>query len=75
LGDQIKKNGWARHVGRIGERRGAHIVLMGRTEGKRSLRRPRRRWEYNIKMDHQDVGWGELTGLIWLRIRTGGGPL
>jgi hypothetical protein len=26
-------------------------------------------------MDHQDVGWGELTGLIWLRIRTGGGPL
>ena len=26
----------------------------------------------NIKMDLQEVGWGGLTGLIWLRIGTGG---
>jgi len=30
------------------------------------------RWEDNIKMDHQEVGWGAWTGLIWLRIATGG---
>jgi hypothetical protein len=31
-------------------------------------------WD-NIKMDLQEVGWGALTGLIWLRIGTGGGLL
>ena len=31
---------------------------MGRPEGKRPLRRPRRRWEDNIKMDLLEVGWG-----------------
>ena len=30
------------------------------------------RWEDNIKMDIQEVGWGTWTGLIWLRIGTGG---
>ena len=39
---------------------------MGKPEGKRTLRKPRRRWENNIKMDLQDVGcgfmdWIELT--------------
>jgi len=33
------------------------------------------RWENNIKMDLQDVGWGAWTELIWLRIGTGGGLL
>ena len=31
---------------------------MGKPEGKRPLGRPRRRWENNIKMDLQEVGWG-----------------
>jgi hypothetical protein len=31
---------------------------VGRPEGRRPLRRPRRRWEDNIKMDIQEVGWG-----------------
>ena len=35
-----------------------HRVLVGKTEGKRSLGRTRRRWEDNIKMDLQKVGWG-----------------
>jgi hypothetical protein len=35
----------------------------------------RRRWEDNIKMDLQEVGWGTWTGMIWFRIGTGGGPL
>jgi hypothetical protein len=30
----------------------------GRPEGRRPLVRPRRRWEYNIKVDLQDVRWG-----------------
>jgi hypothetical protein len=32
--------------------------------------RPRHRWEDNIMMDLQEVGWGACTGLIWLRIET-----
>jgi hypothetical protein len=34
-----------------GERRGAYRVLVGKTEGRRPLERPRHRWEDNIKMD------------------------
>jgi hypothetical protein len=40
------------------EGRGAYRVLVERPEGKRPLGRPRRRWEDNIKMDLQQVGWG-----------------
>jgi hypothetical protein len=54
------------------EGRGAYRVLVGRPEGRRPLGRPRRRWEDNIKMVLQEVGWGAWTGLIWLRIGTGG---
>jgi len=50
---------------RIEEGRGVHMVLVGKPEGKRTLGRPRRRWEDNIKMDLQEVGgvcgdWMEL---------------
>jgi hypothetical protein len=48
---------WAGHVARMGEDRGVHRVLVGKPEGKRPLRRPRRRWE-DIKMNLQDVGGG-----------------
>jgi len=40
------------------ERRGVYRVLVGKPEGKRPPERPRRRWEYNIKMDLQEVGCG-----------------
>jgi hypothetical protein len=42
---------WARHVARIGERNGVYRGLMGKLEGKRPLKRPRRIWEDYIKMD------------------------
>jgi hypothetical protein len=42
----------------MGEKRGAHRILVGRLEGRRSLGRPRRRWEDNIKVDLQAVEWG-----------------
>jgi hypothetical protein len=42
----------------MGENRGAYRILVGRPEGRRPLGRPRRRWEDNLKMDLQEVGWG-----------------
>jgi len=52
-------------VARMGEGRGVHRVLVGKPEGKRSLGRPRRIWEDNIKMDLREVGgggdWTELA--------------
>ena len=39
------------------EGKGVHKVLVGKPEGKRPVRRPRRRWEDNIKMDLEKVGW------------------
>ena len=46
---------WAGHVARLVERRGVYRVVEGKPEGKRPLRRPRRRREYNIKMNIQEV--------------------
>jgi len=39
-------------------------VLVGRPEGKKTLGRSRRRWEDNINMDLQEVGWGRGYGLV-----------
>jgi hypothetical protein len=57
----------------MGEKRNAYRLLVGKPEGKRPLGRPRRRWVDNI------LGWilerwdGMMwTGLVWLRIGTGG---
>jgi hypothetical protein len=61
---------FAGHVARIGRKRDGYIILVGNTEEKRPLGRPRRRWEDNIKID--GVVW---IGLIWFRIGTIGGPL
>ena len=47
---------WAGHVARMGEGRGVYRVLVGKPERKRPLGRPRRRWDYNIRMDLQEVG-------------------
>ena len=64
----IKSRGmrWAGNVARMEEGRGVLKVLVGKPEGKRSLGRPRRRWEDKIKMDLQEVGrdcgdWMELA--------------
>jgi hypothetical protein len=59
----------------MGERRNVYRVLGGKPVGKRPLRRSRRRWEDNIKMDSQEVGGGWGSGWSWLRIGTGGGHL
>ena len=56
---------WAGHVVSKGEGRGVYRVLVGKPEGKRPLGRPRRRWEDDIKMDLQEVGYG---GMDWIRL-------
>jgi hypothetical protein len=56
---------WAGHVARIGEGRGLYRVLLGKPEGKRPLRGPRRRWEDNIKIDLQEVG---CRGMDWIEL-------
>jgi hypothetical protein len=47
----------------MGDRRGAYKVSVGRTVRKRPFERPRHRWEDNIKIDIQEVGWG---GMDWI---------
>jgi hypothetical protein len=56
----------------MGEKRNEYRLLVGKPEGKRPLGRPRCRWVDNIRMDLGEVGWGMWTGLVWLRIGTGG---
>jgi hypothetical protein len=46
----------AGHVARMGEKRNAYRILMGRPEGKRQ----RRRWMDNIKTDLKAIGWGDM---------------
>jgi hypothetical protein len=47
---------WAGHVTRLGEKRNAYRILVGKPEGKTPLRTPRRRWVDNIKMDLREIG-------------------
>jgi len=63
---------WAGNVALMGQRRGVYRVSVGKPEGKRPRGRPTRRWNDNIKMDFEEVGWEAWNGLIWFRIGTGG---
>jgi hypothetical protein len=55
-----------------GEKSNAYRLLVGKPEGRRPLGRPRSRWLDNIRMDFET--WDEVmwTGLVWIRIGTGG---
>ena len=59
---KLRRMGWLRHVACMGKRRGAYRVLVGKPEVQRPLGRCRHRWEDNIKMDLQEVGW---VGMDW----------
>jgi hypothetical protein len=54
---------WVGHVARIGEKRNAYRIVVGKPGGKRPLGRPRRRWVDNIKMDLRDIRW---DGMDWI---------
>jgi hypothetical protein len=53
----------AGHAARMGEKRNAYRILVGKPRGKRPLGRPRRRWADNIKMDLREIGW---DGVDWI---------
>ena len=55
---------WVGRVARMGERRGAYRVLVGKREGEGPFGRSRLSWEDNIKMNLQEVLWGE--GMDWI---------
>jgi hypothetical protein len=46
---------WAGHVARMGEKRNAYRILVGKPEGKRPLRRPIWRWEDDVRMDVREI--------------------
>jgi hypothetical protein len=52
-----------RACGMNGEKMNAYKILVGKPEGKKPLRRPRRRWEDNIRMDVREIGRG---GMDWI---------
>jgi hypothetical protein len=56
---------WAGHVARIGAPRNTYRTLAGKPEGKRPLRRPRRRWVDNIKMDLREI---RLDCMEWIEL-------
>jgi hypothetical protein len=47
---------WAGHVARMGDKRNAYRILVGKPEGKRPLGRPISRWVDDIKMDLREIG-------------------
>jgi hypothetical protein len=53
----------AGHVARMGERRNAYRIMVGKPEGRRPLKRARRRWVDDTKMDLREIGWG---GMDWI---------
>jgi hypothetical protein len=48
---------------------------VGKTEGKEALATSRHSWVDNIKMDLEEMGWGCMTGLVWLKIAASKGLL
>jgi hypothetical protein len=56
---------WAGHVARMGEKKNAYRILVGKPEGKRPLGRPRRRWVDYIKIDIREIGW---DGMDWIHL-------
>jgi hypothetical protein len=56
---------WVEHVVYIGEMRNAYKILVRKPESKRLLRRPRCKWEDNIRMDLDGIGW---EGVDWMHL-------
>jgi hypothetical protein len=56
---------WVGHMAHMGEERKVYRILMGKSEGKRPLERPRHRWEDGIRMDLRETGWGSVQ---WIQM-------
>jgi len=60
-----KRTRWVEHVACMGEMQNAYNSLVGKPEGKRPLRRPKHRWEDNIRLDLREIGW---EGVGWMHL-------
>jgi hypothetical protein len=58
-----RRRRWAGHVARMGEKRNVYGLLVGEPDGKRQLRKPRRKREDNIKVNLAEMGCG---GVDWI---------
>jgi hypothetical protein len=47
----------------MGEKRNSYNLFVEKSEGRRPLGRPRRRWVANIKIDLRRIGW---DGMDWI---------
>jgi hypothetical protein len=59
----------------MGEKRNAYRIFVGKPERKRSLRRPRRRWVGNIKIDLREIRRDGVDWIDMAQIETSGGLL
>jgi hypothetical protein len=57
---RLRSMRWTGHVARMGEKKNAYRLFMGKPEGRRPLGRPRHRWVDNIRMDVREVGWADV---------------
>jgi hypothetical protein len=57
---KVRRMRWAGHVARMGEKKNAYRLLVGKPEERRPLGRPRHRWLDNIRMDLVEEGWGDV---------------
>jgi hypothetical protein len=73
--NQSRRMKWAGHVACMEEGRGVYRVLVGRPESKRPRRRPRRRWDDNIKMDLREKGIDGANGIELAQDRVQWGTL
>jgi hypothetical protein len=60
---------WADRVARMGEKRSAFELLVGKPQGKRPLGRTRRRWVDNIRTNLGEVGWGDVDWISLAQVR------
>jgi hypothetical protein len=70
-GSKPRRMRWTGHVARMGKRSACRL-LVGRPKGRRSLGRPRHRWEDDIKINLLEGDGKAWIGLIWLRIEKSG---
>jgi hypothetical protein len=61
----MKEDGKGGHVARMVDMRNAYNILFGKPEGKRPLRRRRRRGEDNIRMHLREIG---CEGVDWMQL-------
>jgi len=72
-GDQIKNNEIGGHVARMGDRRGAYEVLLGKSEEERPLGRTRHRWTTDVTTNLKEISWECMDLIDLTRTGTGGG--